>query len=85
MNELTQLPNIGNVIAEQLNEVGIFTYDELKQAGAEQAWTAIRKNDPSACINRLLGIEGAIQQIKKTALSDTRKAELRAFYHQAVR
>lgn len=34
MGELSKLPNIGKVVEEKLNGAGIFTYDELKAAGA---------------------------------------------------
>lgn len=80
MGELLELPNIGKDTERQLNEVGIHTYDELKELGAEQAWLNIQKIDDSACIHRLLGLEGAIQGIRKTLLPDARKAELKKFY-----
>lgn len=80
MGELLELPNIGKDTERQLNEVGIHTYDELKELGAEQAWLNIQKIDDSACIHRLLGQEGAIQGIRKTLLPDARKAELKKFY-----
>lgn len=64
-----------------MNKVGIFTYDELKDIGAEQAWLKIQEIDTSACIHRLLALEGAIQGIKKTALQQERKAELKDFYN----
>lgn len=38
MGELAKLPNIGKTVEEQLNQAGIFTEEELKKAGAEQAW-----------------------------------------------
>jgi len=60
------LPNIGSDTERQLIEVGIKTYDELKEVGAEQAWLKIQQIDESACIHRLLGLEGAIQGVKKT-------------------
>lgn len=82
MGELMKLPNIGDEIEKQLNMVGINSYEELKNFGAEQAWLKIRQIDESACINRLLAIEGALQGIKKTLLSDERKAELKDFYNQ---
>lgn len=81
MGELSALQNIGKVVEEQLNEVGIHTYEELKQAGAEQAWLKIQAIDESACIHRLLALEGAIQGIKKTLLPAERKAELKEFYN----
>jgi DNA transformation protein len=81
MGELLKLPNIGKEIESQLNKVGIFTYDELKDIGAEQAWLKIQEIDISACIHRLLALEGAIHGVKKTALSLERKAELKHFYN----
>ena len=54
MGELANLPNIGKVVEEQLNKVGITTEEKLKQCGAKQAWLCIQKIDESACINRLM-------------------------------
>ncbi|MDT8718451.1 TfoX/Sxy family protein [Clostridium sp. 19966] len=82
MGELSKLPNIGKEVERQLNEVGIFTYDELKNAGTEQAWLRIQEIDVSACIHRLLALEGAIQGLKKTDLPQKRKAELKEFYNR---
>ncbi|ADL51392.1 TfoX/Sxy family protein [Clostridium cellulovorans] len=81
MGELSKLPNIGKEVERQLNNVGIDTYDELKNIGAEQAWLKIQEIDVSACINRLLALEGAIEGVKKTELSQERKAELKDFYN----
>ena len=80
MGELSKLPNIGKVVEEQLNQVGIFTEEDLKSAGARQAWLKIQQIDESACIHRLLALEGAIQGVKKTLLPDERKKELKEFY-----
>lgn len=79
-NELTQLPNIGKEIARQLNEVGIFTDEELKAIGAKNAWLKIRSIDQSACIHRLLALEGAIQGMNKTLLPKETKEDLKEFY-----
>ncbi|MBY6951326.1 TfoX/Sxy family protein [Clostridium botulinum] len=81
MGELSELPNIGKEVESQLNKVGIFSYDELKDIGTEQAWLKIQEIDSSACIHRLLALEGAIQGVKKTALPQERKAELKDFYN----
>ena len=80
MGELAKLPNIGKVVEEQLNQVGIYNEEDLKSVGAEQAWLRIKQIDESACINRLLAIEGAIQGVKKTLLQEERKKELKEFY-----
>lgn len=81
MGELSELPNIGKEVERQLNEVGIGSYEELKSLGAEQAWLKIQEMDASACIHRLLALEGAICGVKKTLLPDKRKAELKEFYN----
>ena len=80
MGELSKLPNIGKVVEEQLNQVGIFTEEELNSVGAKQAWLKIQQIDESACIHRLMALEGAILGVKKTQLSDEKKAELKEFY-----
>ena len=82
MGELAALPNIGKVVEQQLNEVGIHTLSELKAIGTEEAWLRIQAIDSSACIHRLLGIEGAIQGVRKALLPEQRKAQLKAFYQQ---
>ena len=80
MGELSKLPNIGKELERQLNEVGIMTADELKELGAQQAWLKIRAVDPSACLHRLIALEGAVEVIKKTELSPDKKAELKDFF-----
>ncbi len=80
MGELSKLPNIGKTVEKQLEQIGIFTVDELKKAGSKAAWLKIREIDESACINRLMALEGAIQGVKKTMLSEEVKADLKEFY-----
>lgn len=81
MGNLAKLPNIGEVVEQQLNEVGITTYEQLKEVGSKEAWLKIKAIDPSACIHRLYAIEGAIQGIKKSQLPAGTKAELKDFYN----
>jgi DNA transformation protein and related proteins len=81
MGELSKLPNIGKEVERQLNVIGIYTYVELKDIGTEQAWLKIQEIDASACIHRLLALEGAIQGVNKTALPQERRAELKDFYN----
>ena len=80
MGELSSLPNIGKVVEAQLMQVGIHSAEELKRIGAREAWLRIQKIDASACIHRLMALEGAIQGVKKSMLDDGVKAELKAFY-----
>lgn len=82
MGALAQLPNIGPEVERQLLAVDIATPEALAALGAQEAWLRIQRIDPSACIHRLLALEGAVQGVRKTALPEARKAELKAFYRQ---
>jgi DNA transformation protein and related proteins len=79
--KLSDLPNIGNTVEKQLNMVGITSEEELKKTGSKQAWLRIQGIDESACINRLLALEGAIEGIKKSLLSEEIKKDLKEFYN----
>lgn len=80
MGELSKLPNIGKSVEEQLIQVGINTPKELKEIGAKAAWLRIQEIDESACINRLMALEGAIRGVRKTMLDEEVKADLKSFY-----
>ena len=82
MGELSKLPNIGKTVEGQLLQIGIRTVDESKEAGVKEAWLKIQEIDESACLHRLMALEGAIQGVKKTMLSDEVKADLKEFYQQ---
>ena len=80
VEELSKLPNIGKAVEEQLVQVGIDSIGELKRVGARAAWLRIQAMDESACIHRLMALEGAIQGVPKAKLPDEVKAELKQFY-----
>lgn len=80
MNTLADLPNVGKVLEKNLIEIGINTPDELREAGAKDAFIRIRMIDPGACLHMLYGLQGAVEGIKDTTLSDDTKADLRLFY-----
>ncbi len=67
---------------EKFAQAGIVTADELRKIGAKAAWLKIRQIDPSACIHRLLALEGAIEGVQKSLLPDEVKADLKVFYQQ---
>lgn len=81
MGNLSGMPNIGKAVEWQLNAVGIDNAEQLTRIGAEAAWLKIRQIDESACIHRLLALEGAIRGIKKSDIPAERKAELKEFYN----
>jgi len=80
MSDLTDLPNIGENTKQQLNMVGINTYEELVSCGSREAWLRIKEIDSSACVNRLMGLEGAIQNIRWHHLPDDDKKALKDFF-----
>jgi len=77
---LTQLPNIGTVVAEKLSQVGINTPEKLIAIGSEQAFIRLQTIDSTACFSMLQALEGAVQGIRWHKLTKERKAQLKAFY-----
>nr|WP_325258212.1 TfoX/Sxy family protein [uncultured Oscillibacter sp.] len=78
---LTGLPNIGPKLAENLRRAGIETPEDLRKAGAQEAFLRIRAQvDPAACFHQLTALAGAELCIPKKDLPPERKAELRAFF-----
>lgn len=81
MNELSKLPNISKVVEGQLNDVGIDNVNELINIESRKAWLNIKEIDESACLNRLMALEGSIQGIRWHDLSDEDKKNLKDFYN----
>ena len=81
--ELTELPNIGPVLADNLRRIGITTAEELRSAGACEAWLRIRTQvDRGACFHQLTALAGAEAGIPQKELPPERRAELKAFFDQ---
>ena len=76
MSKLSKLPNIGKVLEKQLNYAGIKTDEDLIDLGSKEAWLKIKEVDDSACLNRLMALEGAIQNIRWHDLSQEDKDNL---------
>lgn len=83
MSELQKIVNIGPKLAEQLQEVGISSIDELTAVGSREAWSRILATDSSACIMRLYALEGAIRDIRWKYLDAEIKADLKYYYNIA--
>jgi len=79
--ELTELPNIGPVLAGNLRKVGIETPEELRRAGTYDVSMRIRTQvDSGACLHQLEAIERAVEGVKKSTLAPEKRAELRTFH-----
>ena len=72
--------NIGSTLSDKLLSAGIDSIEELKSSGSENAFIRIRTIDPSACLNMLYALEGAIQDIRWHELDRSRMNELKDFF-----
>lgn len=81
MERLTDLPNIGPKLAENLEKIGVTTPEQFRALGAEEAFIRIRAQvDPAACLHQLEALAGAAEGVKKSLLPPERKAELKTWY-----
>ena len=78
---LTDLPNVGPKLAENLRRAGLETPEDFRAAGAREAFLRIRAQvDPAACFHQLTALAGAELGIPKKMIPAEEKAELRAFF-----
>ena len=69
MERLTDLPNIGPKLAENLEKAGIETPERLRELGAEEAFLRIRAQaDAAACLHQLEALAGAAEGVRKSLL-----------------
>ena len=79
--KLIELKNIGKKIASRLNEVGIFSEEELVFYGAATAHKMIKEQYPDETLPvcyYLYSFEGAIKNIHWSNVGEKRKRELQA-------
>lgn len=78
--KLTELKNIGTKIAGRLNEVGIFSEDDLRVFGAIEAHKMIKEKYPSEILPvcyYLYSFEGALRDKRWSDIGEKRKQELK--------
>ena len=78
---LTDLKNIGRKIAGRLNEIGIFSEDELRQVGAVGAHRLIKARYPDETLPvcyYLYSFEGALTEKHWNEIGEHRKEQLKA-------
>ncbi len=57
MSTLRELPNVGKILEDNLLRVGLETPEQLRNAGAEDAFIRIRLHiDSGACLHMLYGM-----------------------------
>ncbi len=75
--ELTDLPNISFVLAEEVGRIGIRSAADLRHIGAESAWMRLCAAGLGHDIHVLFAMEGAIRGIAWHAFPSPRRHELR--------
>jgi DNA transformation protein len=79
--KLTELKNIGKKIAGRLNEVGIFSEEELRLIGPVKAHQLISKNylnETLAVCYYLYSFEGVLCDLHWNDINEKRKKELKS-------
>ena len=77
---LTELPNIGPKLADNLRRVDVSAPEQLREMGTWEAFLRIRAQvDPTAFFHQLTALAGAAAGIPKKALPQEEKASRRIF------
>lgn len=85
MNNLTDSPNIGSILAGKLESIGITSLEEIKRIGSKDILSRLASKDRNGvCLLMLYALEGAAQGIRWHGLSQERKDELKAFYRAEI-
>ena len=81
MSELKKLPNIGSELEKLLLQVGINTVSDLLSIGSKEVFVRIISLNPQeGCLNKLLALEGACQNIRWHQLDNEKKRELKNYF-----
>jgi DNA transformation protein len=78
-SRLSELVNIGSTVEQRLNEIGVFTRDDLARIGPSVAYLRINENYPGRTLPRcyyLYSLEGALRGVHWDAIPDTVKRKL---------
>ncbi len=84
MEYLTQLPNIGPVLAEKLNQIGVNTYADLAEMGSVEALIRIGQTDITAFANMLYALEGAILGVRWHSIPKEHREKLKEHFYQSI-
>jgi DNA transformation protein len=83
VEDLSQLPNIGEVLAGKLRRAGVQTYEDLAAMGSIAAVLKIGEADTSACYNMLYALEGALRGVRWHALPKEERRKLKQDFDAA--
>ena len=80
MQKLISMKNIGIEMQRKLESVGIDSPKKLIDIGAEKSFLCLKEHYPKICLVYLYVLEGAINNIEYTKISNKRKSDLKEFY-----
>lgn len=84
MDKLSDLPNIGEVMAGKLTHIGVNGRDDLNEIGSIEAVLRIGEKDLSTCYSMLYALEGAIRGVRWHAIPREERAILKQSFDQAI-
>ncbi len=80
-SQLSALKNIGAIVEQRLNEIGIFTRADLKRVGPAAAYRRLKAKHPNTTLPRcyyLYSLEGALRDVHWDRLPAGVKRQLSA-------
>ncbi len=76
-SEISELKNLGKACETWLNDVGVFTQQQLRELGPVQAWVLVRASGRPATMNFVYAVQAALMDIHWTNLPQDIKDELK--------
>jgi DNA transformation protein len=83
MEDISQLPNIGEVLAGKLSDIGITSRADLVAKGSIEAVIQIGDTDTTACYNMLYALEGAIRGVRWHVIPKEERKKLKEEFDSA--
>lgn len=77
-SEIASLRNLGGKSEIWLNEIGVYTREDLEKLGSLEIYRILRQREYPASLNLVYAIEAALADTDWRELSPNLKAELRA-------
>jgi DNA transformation protein and related proteins len=75
-NTLAELPNLGPQSVDMLRQAGIADLAQLRALGAVAAYRRVKRHAPSASLNLLWALEGALTQTPWQVVARERRTDL---------
>lgn len=79
MAKLDSMINIGKEIKMKLMSIGINSSEDLVRIGSKEAFFQLKVRYPNVCLVHLYTLQGAIDNVEYTQLSDGVKHDLKKY------